>query len=250
MAQSTGSRAELTTMLVDANHILFSEGVLDAFGHVSVRDPEAADRFLIARSMAPALVTAEDIVACDLNGTVHDDRQRRSYVERFIHCEIYRARPDVQAIVHSHSPCLIPFGITGARLRPVCHMSGFLGSKGPPVFEIRDTIGESSDLLISNRMLGESLARTLGDAAMVLMRGHGSTAVGFSLQQAVHRAVYAENNARLQLQAMPLGEITYLSEDEARLTDAANDVHLDRPWQLWVRKARRHVAELTGGEGA
>lgn len=226
------------TDLVDANHILHAQGVLDGFGHVSVRHDRDPGRFVIARSMAPALVTAQDLLLCDLDGHVHDPQGRRSYVERFIHSEIYRARPAVQAIVHSHSPALIPFGVTGARLRPVCHMSGFLGSR-TPVFEIRHSVGESSDLLVRNQALGRALAASLGDAAVALMRGHGSVTVGGSLRQAVFRAIQAETNARLQAQAMHLGEVVYLSDEEARLAAEANDEHLDRPWALWLRELRR-----------
>jgi ribulose-5-phosphate 4-epimerase/fuculose-1-phosphate aldolase len=223
--------------LVDANHILADQGVLDGFGHVSVRCGGDTRRFLIARSMAPALVAQDDIVECDQDGAVHDARGRRSYVERFIHAAIYAVRPEVQAVVHSHSPALIPFGVTGARLRPVCHMSGFLGGT-TPVFEMRDTIGESSDLLVRNLALGRALAAALGDASVALMRGHGSVTVGVSLKQAVFRAIQAEANAKLQLAAMPLGSVTYLSDDEARLAAAANDEHLDRPWALWLRAVR------------
>lgn len=229
--------------LVDANHVLFIEGVLDAFGHVSVRSSSNPNAFFIARSMAPALVRKEDILRCDLDGEVHDQRGRRSYVERFIHSEIYRARPEVQAIVHSHSPSVIPFGVTGTRLRPVCHMSGFL-RKGSPLFDIREATGDDTDLLVSTPTLGKYLADALGNQAMVLMRGHGSTVVGTSLQQAVYRAVYAELNAKLQLQSTALGEVRFLSDGEAELTDTSSDVHLGRSWQLWVNKARNKISEF------
>ncbi|WP_353194768.1 class II aldolase/adducin family protein [Pusillimonas noertemannii] len=228
--------AELLKELAIANRILFNEGVLDGFGHVSVRNPEDSTRFFIARTMAPALVTPEDIVEVDLEGVVHDSQGRKTYTERYIHSEIYRARPDVHAIVHSHSPSVIPFGVTGYQLRPICHMSGFLGAT-TPVYEIRDFIGETSDLLVRSQKLGRTLADTLGKATVTLMRGHGSVAVGESIKQAVYRAIYTENNARLQLQAAPLGNINFLTEGEAQATSAMNDEHLDRPWQLWKRRA-------------
>jgi HCOMODA/2-hydroxy-3-carboxy-muconic semialdehyde decarboxylase len=221
--------------LVLANRILVREGVLDAFGHVSVRDATRQDRFFIARSMAPEWVTREDILVCDLDAQVHDAAGRRTYLERFIHSEIYRARPDVQAVVHSHSPAVIPFGVTGARLRPVCHLGGFLGS-GAPVFEIRHSVGEASDLLVRNQGLGRALAATLGDGAVALLRGHGAVAVGTSLHQAVFRAVYAEVNARLQSQSMALGPTTFLSEAEAFAAAEVNDGQLDRAWDAWKRK--------------
>ena len=224
--------------LVVANHILVSEGVLDGFGHISVRDDKNPERFLIARSMAPALVMAEDILACDLEGNVLDTQGRRTYVERFIHSEIYRARPDVMSVVHSHSPGVIPFGVTSARLRPICHMSGFLGAV-TPVFEIRHSGGESTDLLVRNQALGRALADVLGGSAVALMRGHGSVTVGFSIQQAVFRAIYTESSARLQAQAMALGEVNFLTDAEAAATSAMNDEHLDRPWQMWKRKVAK-----------
>ena len=222
--------------LAIANRILVNEGVLDGFGHISVRRPDQPDRFYIARSMAPALVTVDDIVEVDLDGNVHDAQDRRTYVERFIHSAIYKARPEVMSIIHSHSPAVIPFGVTGARLRPICHMSGFLGAV-TPVFEIRHSAGESTDLLIRNQALGEALAQTLGASNVALMRGHGSVTVGTSIQQAVFRGIYTESNARLQMQAAQLGAIEFLTEGEAQATSDMNDMHLDRPWQMWKRKA-------------
>jgi ribulose-5-phosphate 4-epimerase/fuculose-1-phosphate aldolase len=226
---------ELLEDLALANRILVNEGVLDGFGHISVRNPDRADRFYIARSMAPALVTVDDIVQVDLEGEVHDPQGRRTYVERFIHSAIYKARPEVMSIVHSHSPAVIPFGVTGARLRPICHMSGFLGAV-TPVFEIRHSVGESSDLLVSSQALGQALAQVLGASNVALMRGHGSVTVGTSIQQAVFRGIYTESNARLQIQASHLGEIEFLTADEAQATSDMNDMHLDRPWQMWKRK--------------
>lgn len=228
--------SEVLSDLVVANHILVNEGVLDGFGHISVRDPSNPERFYIARSMAPALVTLDDLVSVDLDGVVHDAQGRHTYVERFIHSEIFRARPEVMSIIHSHSPAVIPFGVTGARLRPICHMSGFLGAV-TPVYEIRHSAGETSDLLIRNQALGVSLAQCLGQANVALMRGHGSVTVGTSIQQAVYRGIYTENNARLQALAAPLGEINFLTDAEAQATSDMNDQHLDRPWQMWKRKA-------------
>jgi ribulose-5-phosphate 4-epimerase/fuculose-1-phosphate aldolase len=229
--------SELLEDLALANHILVNEGVLDGFGHISVRHPTHPERFFIARSMAPALVTPEDIVEVDLNGEVHDAQGRRTYVERFIHSAIYKARPDVMSVIHSHSPAVIPFGVTGARLRPICHMSGFLGAT-TPVFDIRHSAGESTDLLVSSQALGEALAKVLGPSNVALMRGHGSVTVGNSIKQAVFRGVYTESNARLQAEASRLGEITFLTEAEAKATSDMNDKHLDRPWEMWKRNAQ------------
>lgn len=230
--------SQLLEDLALANHILVNEGVLDGFGHISVRHPTHPERFYIARSMAPALVTPEDIVEVDLNGDVHDAQGRRTYVERFIHSAIYKARPDVMSVIHSHSPAVIPFGVTGARLRPICHMSGFLGAT-TPVFDIRHSAGESTDLLVSSQKLGEALATVLGKANVALMRGHGSVTVGNSIKQAVFRGIYTESNARLQSEASRLGEITFLTEAEAKATSDMNDKHLDRPWEMWKRNAQK-----------
>ena len=229
--------AEHLSDLVLANHILVNEGVLDGFGHISVRDPANPAQFFIARSMAPALVTEVDLVTCNLDGEVIAPAGGKTYVERFIHSEIYKARPDVMSVVHSHSPAVIPFGVTGARLRPICHMSGFLGAT-VPVYEIRHDAGETSDLLIRNQALGLALAHSLGAATVALMRGHGSVTVGVSIKQAVFRALYTENSARLQLEASRLGEINFLTDGEAQATSDMNDQHLDRPWQMWKRRAQ------------
>jgi ribulose-5-phosphate 4-epimerase/fuculose-1-phosphate aldolase len=223
----------LVDRLVLANRILYHQGVVDAFGHVSVRQERSSDRFLLARNMAPGLVGREDILTFDLDGGALDAHGRRVYLERFIHAEIYRARPDVQAVVHSHSPSVIPFGATNQPLRPIFHMSGFLG-EGAALFEIRDVAGDT-DMLIGSGPLGVALAKSLGERSIVLMRGHGSTAVGSSLEQAVYRAIYAEINARLQLQAVALGEVTYLNAREAAKAAATNETQLPRVWELWSR---------------
>jgi ribulose-5-phosphate 4-epimerase/fuculose-1-phosphate aldolase len=224
----------LVDKLVVANRILYDQGVVDGFGHVSVRHNGSPVHFLLARNMAPALVCREDILTFDLDGAALDANGRRVYLERFIHGEIYRLRPDVHAVVHSHSPSVIPFGVTRQPLRPVFHMSGFLG-QGTALFDIRDGAGDT-DMLISNGQLGKALAATLGARSTVLMRGHGSTVVGSSIEQAIYRAIYAEVNAKLQMQAMGLGEVTYLSEQEAAKAMATNDTQLARVWELWSKR--------------
>lgn len=235
MAASDGPDLDaLTGELVLANRILERLGVVDAFGHVSARRPDRPDRFLLSRSLAPGLVTTADILTFDADSEPVGDAGERAYLERFIHGEIYRARPDVMAVVHSHSPSIIPFGVVAVEpLRPVFHMAGFLGERAP-VFEIRTVAGEDSDLLIRDRRLGQALAEALGPHALVLMRGHGSTAVGASLRQAVYRAAYAETNARLQSQALQLGPPAYLTAGEAQATAAINDAQLDRAWRYWA----------------
>src|ERR1700686_3533193 len=225
--------------LVDANHILFDQGVVDGFGHVSMRHPVRPDHFLLARSMAPALVTEADVLEFDPEGAPVEAGGPAVYLERFIHSEIYRTRRDVVAVVHSHSPAVVPFSVvSGTKLRPICHMCGFLGA-ATPVFEIRDVAGPGSDLLIRDARLGAALAQSLGQGAAVLMRGHGSTVVGSTLRQAVFRAVYTEIGARLQSEAMRLGPVTYLTEDETVAATNTIGTQIDRAWFLWLKAARK-----------
>ena len=229
--------AALVGDLVTANRILFNHGVVDAFGHVSIRHDKAADRFLLARNLAPALVTPDDILEFDLDGNPLAAKGRPVYLERFIHGEIYRARPDVMAVVHSHAPAVVPFGaVASEHLTPIWHMSGFLG-QGVPVFEIRDTAGPGSDLLIRSGDLGAALAQVLGSSSVVLMRGHGATIVGSDLKQAVFRAVYTQINAELQLQAKILGPATFLTEQEAAATAISVGGQIDRAWDMWAQQA-------------
>jgi ribulose-5-phosphate 4-epimerase/fuculose-1-phosphate aldolase len=230
--------AQLIEDLVAANRILADQGVLDGYGHVSARHDRDPARFLMSRSLAPELVTAGDIMEYDRDSEPVDPRGRTSYLERFIHGEIYRARPDVQAIVHSHSPSVIPFGVTGVPLRPLFHMSAFLAD-GAPVWDIRAAAGDT-DMLVRTRALGAALARTLGPHPVALMRGHGVVTVAGGLPIVVFRSVYTEVNARLQAQAMGLGgAVTYLSPEEAKRAEASVAGTVARPWELWKRKLRR-----------
>lgn len=230
--------------LVDANRILADQGIFDAFGHVSARCPQDPSRFWLSRNLAPGSVTRADLLAFDVvTGEPQAANAPKVYLERHIHSEVYRARPDVMAVVHNHSPAVLPFAIArGARLRPVCHMAGFLGGQAheaPPLFEIRDHAGPASDLLVRDRGLGAALARTLGDGRAVLMRGHGITLVAASLRVAVFRAIYAEANARLLLQALPLGPPEPLTPGEADAARETNEGQVARPWALWRARARR-----------
>jgi HCOMODA/2-hydroxy-3-carboxy-muconic semialdehyde decarboxylase len=231
-------KPELIDDLVAANRILSDQGVVDGLGHVSARHPEEPRRFLLARSMAPGLVTADDILEFDLDGAALDPRGRPLYVERFIHSEIYKAHPEVNAVVHSHSPSVIPFGVTKVPLRPIYHMSSFLGA-GIPVFEIREAGGPATDMLIRSPELGAALAQKIGTAAVVLMRGHGDVVIGSSVNQVVFRAIYTEVNARLQAEALRLGggEVEFLNDEEAAKASQTNDAVLNRPWDLWKRQA-------------
>lgn len=221
--------------LIAANHILYNQGVLDGFGHISLRHPGHPDSFLIARSMAPALVTPRDIMWIGLDGVPREADAPRPYLERFVHAEIYRARPDVTSVVHCHSPAVLPFTVSKVPLRPVYHMAGFL-VPDVPVFEIRDSFGPATDTLVRNAEQAVALAQCLGDRTAVLMRGHGATIVGSTLRQAVFRAVYTDANARVQLAAMQLGEPTYLTTAEGLAAARTNDGQIDRDWALWRQR--------------
>ena len=232
--------------LVDANHILFHQCIVDAFGHVSVRSGADPGRFLMARNVAPGKVGPDDILeyAVETGEAIAADPPRL-YLERYIHSELYKARPDVMAVVHNHSPAVLPFTIArGARLRAACHMCGFLGADGPPVFEIRAHAGAASDLLIRSRELGAALAASLAQERVVLMRGHGCTVVAESLKVAIYRAVYTEVNAKLLLRSLPLGAVHFLTPGEADATRITNEGQAERPWNLWKQQARAARATL------
>ncbi len=222
--------------LVAAGRILVTQGVLDGFGHVSMRHPKDPNRFMMARSVAPALVVADDIVEHDLDGNGITANGRTLFLERFIHAEVYRARPDVKAVVHSHSPATIPFGTSQVQMKAMFHNSAFIAA-GVPVFEIRKS-GGMTNMLVGSGALGKALAETLGDKSVVLMRGHGNVVVAPTVPLAVFRAVYLEVNARLQLQAIGLGgPVTYLEPEEGVKADKVNEVISARPWELWKKQA-------------
>jgi ribulose-5-phosphate 4-epimerase/fuculose-1-phosphate aldolase len=223
--------------LVVSYRTLAQEGVIDAYGHVTVRSEKDPNRYLMARQLAPELVTEADILEFDLDSKPIDPRDRKFYNERFIHGEIYKARPDVMAVVHNHAPAVVPFSCTSrATLKPIFHMSAFIGL-GVPNWDIRDA-QKGSDMLVRTPKLGESLARKLGKYPAVLMRGHGSTCVGENLQRAVGRSVYLELNARMQFQAIvlagPRGKINFMDAKEV----AANVSwqNYDRSWNLWCTR--------------
>jgi ribulose-5-phosphate 4-epimerase/fuculose-1-phosphate aldolase len=231
--------ADVIENLVAANRILVAEGVLDAYGHVSARHPDHSDRYLLSRALAPDLVTAADVIEYDLDSNSIDAQGRNSYLERFIHGEIYKVRTDVKAVIHSHSPAVIPFGIIQTPMQPVYHQSTFLYG-GVPVWDIRDVPSpDAAGLLVRNRDLGKALAATLGDKSVALMRGHGNVVVGPDVQTAVRYAIYTEVNARLQAIALSIGgggPINYISAEEARgRAEAPND--FGRAWEIWKKRA-------------
>jgi len=228
--------------LVLSYRILASHGVVDAYGHVSVRSPDNPERYFISRSLAPELVTHNDIMEFDLDSRPVEQRGRSMYLERFIHGEIYKLRPDVQAVVHNHSPSVIPFGVTKVPMRPLFNTGAFVG-EGVPIYEIRD-FQDSGDLIVKTPHLGEALANVLGAHPAALLRGHGAVVVGRSLSEVVIRSVYLELSAKLQAQAIalagPQGTVTYFDEAEVRETTARQDAAgtWERVWTLWREKAR------------
>jgi ribulose-5-phosphate 4-epimerase/fuculose-1-phosphate aldolase len=224
--------------LVLANKILFSEKVVDGFGHVTIRDPNNPNQFLMAQGIQPPFVTREDILVLDLDSNKVNKQQPGSpSIERFIHSGIYQARPDVVAIVHSHAEAVLPFAVAkGTPLRALTHTCGVLGA-GAPNFEIRDYAGNDSNMLVSNKKLGEGIAKTLGSNTVVLMRGHGFTVVGGNLKEAVYNAVNTLLAARVLLNAIHLGNVTYLSEGEAAATSKLHNTSLDRSWEIWKKRA-------------
>ena len=215
-----------------ANRILADQGVVDGYGHVSVRHPTNPDHFYISRWLAPDLVTESDIVELDLDCTPVTGDKRRLYSERFIHSEVYRARPDVKSIVHTHAPTVVLMGVCGEPLLPIYHMTGFIGT-GLPIFDIRKSFG-MTNMLITDAAKGKALAQTLGDHSGALMRGHGGITVGSSLSHSVGRSVYLKIDAELQVQVLGR-KIEYLTPEEARLAEAGNQ-DFPKDWDLWKRK--------------
>lgn len=226
---------EVLEDLAAASRILTDQGVFDAAGHVSMRHPRDVERFLMSRSLAPALVTADDIMEFSLDCEACDARGRIPFIERFLHGEIYRKRPDVMAIAHGHCPSVIPFGLVATPMRATYHNAAFLAA-GVPVFDIRDRFG-ATDIVISGSEKGAALAEALGDKSVVLLRAHGVVVVAPSLQAAVFRAVFTEISARVQLQAAVLGgPIAALDAEEGRKADAINLATVGRSWELWKRR--------------
>jgi HCOMODA/2-hydroxy-3-carboxy-muconic semialdehyde decarboxylase len=217
--------------LVAANRILAHHGVLDSFGHVSVRDPRNPERYLQMQAIAPRDVSIDDLITFDLDSNALDARGRPVYRERFIHGEIYKVRPDVNSVVHSHSPTVIPFSVTEKPLRAIFHNGHFLGSS-TPVWEIREHAGENNNMLVLTQELGRSLAIALGQGSVILMRGHGNAVAGPDLKTAVFRAIYTEVNAKLQMQAAILGgPVNFLNEYEQ-----LKKQNVDRPWATWTKE--------------
>jgi len=240
--------------LITANRILAHEKVLDSFGHVSIRHPQKPDRFLLSRARAPQMVQADDIMEFTLDGTSVGREPGKPYSERFIHAALYEARPEVNAVVHNHSPSVIPFSVTNkCRMRPIMHMCAPIGGD-IPTWDIRDKFGDRTNLLVTDLAMARDLAKCLGQNTVALMRGHGSTVVARDLREVVFTSVYMELNANLLMQSLTLGEgeVTYLSDGEIEaITKGRAGFTFERGWENWCNKVgRAYVArEWVAGEG-
>lgn len=245
------NRQEILEELVTANRILAGEGVLDSFGHVSIRNPENPQSFFLSRARAPAIIEASDIMEFTLEGVSIGAEPGKPYSERFIHAGIYEARPEVAAVVHNHSPSVIPFSVTGVKLRPIMHMCAPIGDD-IPTWDISHRFGDRTNLLVTEMAMGRDLAACLGERNVTLMRGHGSTVVGRSLREAVFTSVYMELNAGMQMKAMAMGNVTYLSSGEiATIEKGRAGFTFERGWENWCHKVGRPYVSGTWefGEG-
>lgn len=221
--------------LAAANRILVDQGVFDAAGHVSVRHPGHPERFLMSRSLAPQMITADDIMEFDLDCNAIDPRGRRGFIERYLHGEIFRARPDVMAVVHSHSPSVIAFGLAKTPMQAMYHNAAFLAA-GVPVFDIREKFG-TTDIVVSTAAKGAALAGVLADKPVALLRAHGMVAVGPSLPVAVFRAIFTVASANIQHQALALGgPLAALDAEEGRIADIVNVETVGRSWDVWKQR--------------
>jgi HCOMODA/2-hydroxy-3-carboxy-muconic semialdehyde decarboxylase len=228
--------------LVIASRTCVEHGVIDAYGHVSVRNPDNPNQYLMSRDVAPELITESDIIEFDLDSNPIRPDSPRGYNERYIHGEIYKLRPDVNSIVHNHSHSVVPFSCTDCQLRPLFHMSAFIGL-GIPNWDIREA-QKGTDMLVRNSMLGQSLAQKLGQHPAALMRGHGSVVVGEKIQVAVGRTVYLDQNAKMQFQAMMMSQgrdIVYMDDDEVNANIAWQEYY--RFWDLTKKKWQKKLAE-------
>ena len=226
--------------LVLANHILYDQNAVDGYGHISVRNPANPNTFFLARSVAPSVVRVEDIMEFDMNGKALNGDTRVAYGERFIHSGVLKNRPDINSVIHGHASPVLPYGLTGTTLKPVYHMSAFLG-EGAPIFEIRNFAkpNPDTDMFVSSVELGDALSKTMGLQYFVLMRGHGYATGADSIKKAVFRTVYAIQNASIQSEAMKMGQVQYLSPGEAVSAQETIEKTIGRPWQLWSERVKK-----------
>lgn len=235
MTDNNATRQRVFQELVTATKILLNEGILDTFGHISARDPEDPQSFFLAQKLAPSLITVDDILRFDLEGETTDNRP--AYLERYIHSEIYKARPDVQCVLHSHSPAVLPYCFTDTPLRPVTHMGAFMG-EAVPVYEIRDKQGDETDLFGGGRGVCADIAESLGGQTVVLMARHGVVNVGSSVREVVFRAFYLEQEAKALTAGLQIGKIKYLTPGEVRTAGALVGKQIDRGWDHWSQRLR------------
>jgi ribulose-5-phosphate 4-epimerase/fuculose-1-phosphate aldolase len=227
--------------LVTANRILAREGVVDSFGHVSIRHPDRSDRFVLSRARAPECIEIDDLMEFSLDGATIDAGGRKPYAERFIHAAVYQARPAVGAVVHNHSPSVIPFSITSAALSPVMHMCAGIGSH-VPTWDSRTRFGDTN-LLVTDMAMAGDLTAALGDRPVILMRGHGCVVAGASLREVVFNAIYLQLNADLQMKARALGEVTFLTDGEiVAVLRTRGSFTFERAWEFWCHRAGRPYA--------
>jgi len=230
------ARETVIDEIVTATKILLNEGILDTFGHISARDPEDPSSFLLAQKLAPSLIKADDIQSFNLDGETTDNRP--SYLERYIHSEIYKARPDVNCVLHSHSPAVLPYCFTDQPLRPVTHMGAFLG-EAVPVYEIRDKQGDETDLFGGSPAVCADIAESLGNYPVVLMARHGVVNVGGSVREVVFRAFYTEQNAAAQTAGLQIGKVKYLSPGEVKTAGKLVGAQIDRGWDHWSERLKQ-----------
>lgn len=235
----SGELKEVLAELVLANHILANEGILDGFGHVSIRAPDDPEHYFLSRARAPELVEPDDLIRFTLDGEALCGRTDSFYSERVIHGEIYRARPDVMAVCHNHAEAILPFCVAGAALEPVFHLGAVIGET-VPLWDSQDEFGDTS-LLVTKPEEGKSLAHALGGGFVVLMRGHGATVAGRTLREVVFRSIYMAANAAIQWRAAALGDHRRLTASETRLAGDSNlrPFGIDRAWERWKYRASR-----------
>ena len=233
---NTSAQDSVFEELVTATKILLHEGIMDTFGHISARDPEDPQSFFMVRKLAPSHITEDDIQKFDLEGETQDNRP--SYLERYIHSEIYKARPDVMCVLHSHSPAVLPYCFTDRPLRPVTHMGAFMG-EAVPVYEIRDNHGDATDLFGGGHQVCAEIAESLGDQTVVLMARHGVVNVGNSVREVVFRAFYLEQEAAALTAGLQIGTVKYLSPGEVKTAGALVGAQKDRGWDHWTMRLRQ-----------
>lgn len=236
MTDQNSTCQKLFEELATATKILVHEGIMDTFGHISARDPEDPGSFFLAQKLAPALITSADMVRFNLDGETTDNRP--SYLERYIHSEIYKARPDVQCVLHTHSPAVLPYCFTDTPLRPVTHMGAFMGEV-VPIYEIRDKLGDDTDLFGGSPSVCADIAESLGDATVVLMARHGVVNVGNSVREVVFRAFYLEQEAKALTTGLQIGNVNYLTPGEVKTAGALVGKQIDRGWDHWSQRLKQ-----------